>query len=182
MMLLRDSPAHGGTGAFIRVESMDGQPYAAPFRELLPKPGWRHRKDTPSSVVMWQNYQPTEESRQLSLPPLRITPNAHVAREIQLRTASHTDVSRSVEGTGKAWAGLRRSYLLPARKPEADHRSNEGDVTPGGYPALFRPADPEGESGVYSSTAAPASCDGLQCGEAAHDRKGVEWRMRGDCA
>src|SRR5690606_33436622 len=162
MMLLRDSPAHGGTGAFIRVESMDGQPYAAPFRELLPKPGWRHRKDTPSSVVMWQNYQPTEEIRQLSLPPLRITTNAHVAREIQVRTESHTDVSHSVEGTGKDWSGLRRSYLLPARKPEADHRSNDGDVTPGGYPALFRPADPKVDAAVDSSTAAPSSGDTMQ--------------------
>ncbi|HLV24739.1 MAG TPA: hypothetical protein VKZ41_00375 [Gemmatimonadales bacterium] len=63
VMLLRDRAAEGEVGAFMRVESVDEQPYAAPFTELLPDAGRGNRGKVPTTVVRWTNYQPTESVR-----------------------------------------------------------------------------------------------------------------------
>lgn len=60
VMLLRDRVSDGEVGAFIRVESVDERPYAAPFTELIAGEGGRRRKEAPRTMVRWTNYQPTE--------------------------------------------------------------------------------------------------------------------------
>jgi hypothetical protein len=117
VMLLRDRVADGEVGAFIRVESVDERPYAAPFTELVAGEGGRRRKEAPRTMVRWTNYQPTEIVTSCSGVEARKVSEAGAARDggLLVRGFLGRTIGR-VGGSGSLWrefsGSVRRSRRI----------------------------------------------------------------------
>lgn len=127
-MLLRDLTGTHGTGAFLRIEPMDGQPYAAAFTELLPRQGWRQRRELPASAVAWTNYRSTEPVGEVRVSHAGDAPAVHGVRAS--READHsgngaTPMIRALRAVTR-WTHPARREVVPTVRPRALPARSEG--------------------------------------------------------